>query len=75
MKYPGIPENFSGISGEIFLRNSFFRKTPEKSSGISRNLFSHLIPLKIRKLSNQVLRISQEFLKKHSGEFPRNFLR
>ena len=52
----------------------FLRKIPEKFSGISRNLFSYLIPLKNRKLGDQVLRISQEFSEKYFGEFLRNFL-
>ena len=65
---PEFPEKYSGES----LRN-FLRRSPEKFSGISRNLFSYLIPLKICKLDDQVLRISQEFPEKHSREFLRNF--
>ena len=64
-----------------FLRN-FRRNIPEKFlwiswekfSGISWNLFSYLIPLKIRKHGDQVLRISQEFPENQSGEILRIFL-
>jgi len=65
-----FPEKYSW---EI-LRN-LLRKISEKFSGISRNLFSYLIPLKIRKLSDQNLKISLEFPEKHSRKFLRNFLR
>ena len=68
--------NFSGISGEVFQGNSqeFLRgKIPEKSPGISWNLLSYLILLKIRKHGDQDLRISQEFPEKYSREILRNF--
>ena len=51
-----FPEKYSW---EI-LRN-FLRKIQEKFSGISINLYFYLIPLKICKLGDQVLKISQEF--------------
>jgi len=49
------------------------RKIPEKFSGISRNLFSYLIPLKIRKLGdkglNNFLGISKEAFRRICQEF------
>ena len=61
-----------GEKRNLKIPENFLRKIPEKFSGISQNLFSYSIPLKIRKLGDQVQRISKEFPEKHSGEFLEN---
>ena len=59
-----IPEKFSGISwGQI----------PERFSGTSRNFVFYSVLQIIRKIYDQVLRISNEFSEKYSGEILRNF--
>ena len=60
-----IPEKFLGISEE---------KIPEKFSGILRDYVFYAVPLKICKIRDQVLSISQEFSEKYLGEIFSNFL-
>ena len=46
-------------------------KIPEKFSEISRDFVFDSVPQKIRKIGDQVLRISKEFPEKYSGNMPR----
>ena len=41
--------------------------------GISQDCISYSVPQKIRKISYQVLKVSQEFPQKNSSEILRNF--
>ena len=45
-----------------------------KFSGILRDYAFNAVPRKIRKIRDQVLNISQEFLEKYSAKILRNFL-
>ena len=58
------PKKFSGIS---------CGKIPEKFSETSRAIVSYSVPQKIRKIGDQILRISQKLPEKYSEEFLRIF--